>query len=166
MKHVMLLALSGLLFSCMTQQNPDFEKNVALAQTWFEKFCAEDLDAISDMMADNVQWESCFYGTTTMEAKADVLAYLKGWQDAMENITYTPQNFLPGVDPETGQLNGSVRTYGVWKASSAASGKSFEARFYHYMTFNEEGKIINGGDFGDATGVMMAVAPDPEPAAE
>ena len=25
---------------------------------------------------------------------------------------------------------------------------------------NQEGKIINSGDFGDATGLVMAVAPD------
>jgi hypothetical protein len=30
------------------------------------------------------------------------------------------------------------------------------------MTFNDNGLIINGGDYGDAMGVMMAVAPDAE----
>ena len=48
----------------------------------------------------------------------------------MENISYTPAT---GVD-----------------------GKSFAALvkvFTHYFTFNEEGKIINAGDFGDATGM-------------
>ena len=92
--------------------------------------------------------------------KEQTLEYVKGWQGAMENITYTAENFLPGVDPETGQLNGSVRTYGTWAGTNTASGKSFEIYMYHYFTFNDEGKIINSGDFGDATGLMMAVAPD------
>ena len=37
-----------------------------------------------------------------------------------------------------------------------------EVKFYHYLTFDEDGMLINGGDYGDATGVVMAVAPDPE----
>ena len=41
-----------------------------------------------------------------------------------------------------------------------ASGKTFRGLWYHYLTFNEEGKIINGGDFGDATGLVMSVMPD------
>ena len=45
---------------------------------------------------------------------------------------------------------------------STASGKPFEVKFYHYLTFDEDGMLINGGDYGDATGVVMAVAPDPE----
>ena len=28
--------------------------------------------------------------------------YLKGWQDAMEDITWEAENYLPGLDPETG----------------------------------------------------------------
>ena len=62
----------------------------------------------------------------------------------------------------TKMLNGSVRTYGTWTGKNTASGKPFEVKFYHYLTFDEDGMLINGGDYGDATGVVMAVAPDPE----
>ncbi|NCG04588.1 MAG: hypothetical protein GWO82_04570, partial [Bacteroidetes bacterium] len=44
---------------------------------------------------------------------------------------------------------------------STTSGKSFEAKFYHYLTFDENGLIVKGGDYGDAMGIMVAVAPDP-----
>jgi hypothetical protein len=30
------------------------------------------------------------------------------------------------------------------------------------MTFDDAGRIINGGDYGDAMGIMMAVAPGAE----
>ena len=93
--------------------------------------------------------------------KEQAMEYSKGWHDAMENITYTAENYLPGVDPETGLLNGSVRTYGTWTGTNTASGKDFEISMYHYFTFNDDGKIINAGDYGDATGLIMAVAPDP-----
>jgi len=94
--------------------------------------------------------------------KEDVVAYISGWLAAMEDINYEPENFLPGVDPETSLPNGSVRTYGTWTGVNTASGKPFEVKFYHYLTFDDNGMLVNGGDYGDATGVVMAVAPDPE----
>lgn len=160
MKKIIMIAFVSILMSCnQTQQNPNFEKNVELAQNWFTTFTSEDYDGLSALMTDDVQWQSGFYGGPVMDKEA-TLQYMKGWQDAMENITYTPENYLPGVDPETGQLNGSVRTYGIWTGTNTASGKDFEILMYHYFTFNDEGKIINSGDFGDVTGLVMAVAPD------
>tara|TARA_B100000959_G_scaffold140069_1_gene147198 strand:+ start:229 stop:720 length:492 start_codon:yes stop_codon:yes gene_type:complete len=160
MKKLMILILMITLSSCSgLQQNPDFDKNVELAKNWFATFTSEDYDATAALMSEDVEWQGCFYGSPVMN-KVDAMTYMKGWHDAMENITYTPENYLPGVDPETGQLNGSVRTYGVWTGTNTASGKDFEILMYHYFTFNDEGKIINSGDFGDATGLIMAVAPD------
>ena len=160
MKKLFILFISITLFSCSNvEQNPDFEKNVELAKNWFTTFTSEDIDATAELMSDDVEWQGCFYGSPVMNKDA-ATSYSKAWQDAMENISYTAQNYLPGVDPETGQLNGSVRTYGTWRGTNTASGKDFEILMYHYFTFNEEGKIINAGDFGDATGLMMAVATD------
>lgn len=158
MKNYLLLLFVIALTSCTSvQQNPDFEKNVELAKNWFTTFTSEDIDATAALMADEVEWQGCFYGSPVMD-KNGAVEYSKAWQDAMENISYTAQNYLPGVNPETGQLNGSVRTYGTWRGTNTESGKDFEILMYHYFTFNEEGKIINAGDFGDATGLMMAVA--------
>lgn len=160
MKKIIMISLAILLAACtQTPQNPNFDKNVELAKKWFETFTSENFEGVSDFMADDVEWRSCFYGAPLMDKNAS-LEYMKGWHDAMENIKYTPDNYLPGVDPDTGQLNGSVRTYGTWTGTNTASGKNFEVHMYHYFTFNDEGKIINSGDYGDATGLMLAVAPD------
>ena len=80
----------------------------------------------------------------------------------MENISYKPENFLSGVDPETNLPNGSVRTYGTWTGKNTASGKNFKVKFYHYLTFNNDGLVIDGGDYGDATGTVLAVSLDAE----
>ena len=160
MKKIFIM-LVFLLASCSApQQNPDFEKNVELAKNYFATFVTEDFDATAALLSDDVEWQGCFYGTDLMN-KEQAMEYSKGWHDAMENITYTAQNYLPGVDPDSGLLNGSVRTYGTWTGTNSASGKDFEISMYHYFTFNEDGKIINAGDYGDATGLIMAVAPDP-----
>ena len=160
MKKIIMISFAIFIAACtQTQQNPNFEKNVELAKKWFETFTSENFEGVSNFMATDVEWRSCFYGAPLMDKNA-ALEYMKGWHDAMENIKYTPDNYLPGVDPDTGQLNGSVRTYGTWTGTNTASGKNFEVYMYHYFTFNDEGKIIDSGDFGDATGLMLAVAPD------
>ena len=160
MKKLFLIGLTALFISC-SQTNPDFDKNVEIAKELFDVFVTEDFEAVSAFYADEVEYQSAFYGGPIMN-REETLNYLKGWHDAMEDITWEAENYLPGVDPETGLLNGSVRTYGYWSGTNTASGKSFRGLWYHYLTFNDDGKIINGGDFGDATGLVMAVAPDQE----
>tara|TARA_A100001011_G_scaffold369263_1_gene424411 strand:- start:640 stop:1131 length:492 start_codon:yes stop_codon:yes gene_type:complete len=163
MKQILLIFTTALfLVSCTQNPNPTFDANVELAKTWFSLFEAEDMESIAAMFADEVEYQGAFYGMELMSTKEEVLAYMGGWHAAMDSITYTPENFLAGVDPETNLPNGSVRTYGTWRGTSVASGKSFAAKFYHYMTFDDNGLIIEGGDYGDAMGIMMAVAPDAE----
>ena len=77
----------------------------------------------------------------------------------MENISWEAQNYLPGVDPETSLPNGSVRTYGHWSGTPQFL-KNLKGLWYHYLSFDENGKITEGGDFGDATGLVMSVMPD------
>jgi len=157
MKKLIILFVGALLVSC-SQPNPSFDGNVNLAKSWFEKWQAEDIDGLAAMISDDVEWQGAFYGQPLMTNKSDVLDYINGWIGSMEDISYTPENYLPGVDPETNMPNGSVRTYGTWTGKNTASGKNFEVLFYHYMTFDENGMIINGGDFGDATGTVVAVS--------
>ena len=161
MKKLLLFMTLGLFLSCSNVQNPDYETNLELTKQWFDNFGNEDLDFTMSFFADDIEYQSAFYDGPLMN-KDETREYFKGWHDAMEDISYEAQNYLPGVDPDTSLLNGSVRTYGYWSGTNTASGKSFRGLWYHYLTFNEEGKIINGGDFGDATGLVMSVMPDQE----
>jgi ketosteroid isomerase-like protein len=161
MKKLLLFVSLGLFLSCSNVQHPDYERNLEITKQWFDVFVTEDLEATMDFYADELEYQSAFYGGPIM-SKEETTEYLKGWHDAMENITWEAENYLPGVDPDTGLLNGSVRTYGYWSGTNTASGKSFRGLWYHYLTFDENGKIINGGDFGDATGLVMSVMPDEE----
>ena len=43
---------------------------------------------------------------------------------------------------------------------SIASGKEFSVDSYHYFGI-KDGKIIQSGDYFDATGMVMATQPDP-----
>jgi len=65
---------------------------------------------------------------------------------------------LPGVDPETKKMDGSVRYYLDWEVTLSAT-DSTEARsgiihFYESFDFNEDGKIVNQVGYGDFGGLM------------
>ena len=67
-------------------------------------------------------------------------------------------NLLPGVDPETKKMDGSVRYYLDWEVTLSAT-DSTEARsgiihFYESFDFNEDGKIVNQVGYGDFGGLM------------
>ena len=147
------------LSSCTgVQQNPDFDKNVELAKTWFTTFTSEDYDATAALMSEDVEWQGCFYGSPVMN-KEEAMAYMKGWHDAMEDVVYTPVNWLPGVLADTGLPDGSVRSYGKWTGVHSESGKSWELISYHTWDF-KDGLIISGGDYFDAGGLLSSLASD------
>ena len=75
-------------------------------------------------------------------------------------------NLLPGVDPETKKMDGSVRHYIDWEVTLSAT-DSTEARsgvihIYEYFVFNDDGKIINQAGYGDFGGIMEYLHDDDE----
>ena len=158
MKKLILLFVGILFVSC--DSNPDYEKNLATAKKLFELHGEEKIDEQLALVSKDMKIYTPMYGSNEPGDYDAYAAMLKGYQDTFEDIVYTPQAWLPGVDTLTLKPDGSVRTYGTWTGTNTELGKSFEIYMYHYFTFNEEGKIINSGDFGDATGLIMAVALD------
>ena len=87
MKKILLLLTLCLFFSCSNYQHPDYERNLETTKQWFEVFVTEDLDATMDFYADELEYQSAFYQGPIMN-KEETREYLKGWQDAMEDITW------------------------------------------------------------------------------
>ena len=157
MKKIFLLFIIFALGSCVApQQNPNFEKNVELTKAWFDNWENEDLDYLSSKIGESIEWQGAFYANKEyFTTKEDVVAYISGWLAAMEDINYEPENFLPGVDPETSLPNGSVRTYGTWTGVHTETGKEFTLKSYHAMAF-KDGLLIQGGDYFDFGGFMAS----------
>ncbi len=156
MKNLLLITLLTLFVSCSTGQHPDFEANVKTAQTLLELQGTEaDLQAQLDLVHEDMQWQPAFHGSAQID-KAGFGEYLKGWHDVMEDVTYTAVNWLPGVLAETGQPDGSVRTYGKWTGVHTETGKSWELVSYHTWDF-KDGLIISGGDYFDAGGLISSL---------
>ena len=132
MKKLILLFALVFITSCTQNTNPKFDTNLELTKAWFEKWEKEDIEGLTAMISESLEWQGAFYSQKDyITDKSALVGYISGWLEAMEDINYEAQYYLPGVDPETNQVNGSVRTYGTWTGKNTASGKPFEVKFYH-----------------------------------
>ena len=157
MKKLFVLTLITIFASSAPQgSHPDFDKNVETVKTLFALQGTEaDLDAQLALVHEDIEWQPAFHGSAKI-GKDAYKDYLKGWHDVMENVVYTPENYLPGVSAETSLADGSVRTYGTWSGTDSASGKIWELISYHTFDF-KNGKIIAGGDYFDAGGLLASL---------
>lgn len=66
--------------------------------------------------------------------------------------------FLPGVDPKTGILDGSVRFYNTWEITmqktDSTEAKTARLKVYESYDFDKEGKILFQQGYGDASGLI------------
>ena len=153
MKKSILILLVGTLFSCQQGLHPDFEANKAAAEKFLALQGSEaDPAAQMSMIHEDIQWQPAFHGSGLIGKEA-FGEYLMAWQTAMEDVTFTADAYLPGVLQETGLPDGSVRAYGKWRGTDTATGKKWEVTSYHTWDF-KDGKIIAGGDYFDAGGLM------------
>ncbi len=160
MKKFILIAIFGLMISCSNVQHPDYAANVELTKQWIEVFETQNFDLLTQITSTEVDATSPIYG----QGQVGYDGYMetgKFYTGNFSDVTFSDPVFLPGVDNETLIPNGGVRIYGTWSGVSNDTGKEFSVLAYHWFEF-EDGKIISTGDFFDATGMMMAVAPDQE----
>ena len=153
MKKLFTLLLGILIVSCSSDgMHPDYEENLATAKKFIELHNSESLDAQVELLHDELDWSPPMYGSKNY-GKDQHIEAMKGYHAMLDNIQYEADYWLPGVDPETGKNDGSVRTYGTWTGIHTESGKEFSLRSYHAMAF-KDGKIVGGGDYFDFTGFM------------
>ena len=157
MKKLILLFVGILFVSC--DSNPDYEKNLATAKKLFELHGEEKIDEQLALVSKDMKIYTQMYGVNEPGDYNAYAAMLKGYQDAFEDIVYTPQAWLPGVDTLTLKPDGSVRTYGKWTGKNSITGKELDLNGYWYFNFDDEGKVIAQGDFFDFGGMYDAVYP-------
>ena len=159
-----LLLLAALVTDCSTGNHADFEKNTAAAKKYYELHQAEKSAEIHAMIHDDQSWHMPVYGSEMADAQG-LKDALVNYQKEFDNMNFTADYWLPGVDETTGLLDGSTRVYGTWTADHVASGKSVKLTSYHAFAFTD-GKISGGGDWFDFGGMMNSLAPDTEAATE
>lgn len=160
-KVILLVSLLILGVSCnqavesaTSNANPEYTKNLATAQKFFDLFLTEDIEAQTPLICPGVTHYPPFYGSEPGKYDA-FMAAGKAWMDNFDEITYNAEVWLPGTD-SLGVANGSVRTYGVWTAKNPANGNVITTNAYHSFEFNAKGQIHEIRDYFDATGAMAA----------
>ena len=163
MKKYLIIALAMTsLISC--NSNNDmllFKSNKEIAKKYLASYeSPTDYENYVSMTDKKIEHQSPMYGDGIVGYEK-VLEQGNFYMSNFSDVSFIDARWLPGVDEETLEADGSVRVYGTWKGVSNASGKIFSIDSYHYFVI-KEGKIVQSGDFMDATGMVMAVLPDSE----
>jgi len=159
-----ILCLSIMFIAC--QPKPDnsakdaFEKN---SQT-----VLDNLKAFQDENVDYSQYASDFvmrgtsFGAKDSLSLDDVMKSDKWlWENYDLKLLTDPIVLLPGVNPDTKELDGSVRYYGEWQvtipATDSTEAKSGVVKYYESYDFDDEGKILFQQGYGDTSGLFDAL---------
>jgi hypothetical protein len=132
-----------------------YEKNLATLKAGIAAFEKEDIEGWAATIADTAVWISPAYGdmdTTKKHWKESLAYYMANW----DNLKLNNANFLPGIDADTHEFDGSVRYYGQWDGVHK-SGKKTSVNFYGTYNFNADNKIIFGADYFDLGGLLNEV---------
>ena len=159
MKHLLSIILCAILMvSCSTNSSQaEFEKNTKLAKDYFKQFEEKNIDAVLAYLHPDIEWHMPVYGME-MGGIDEVQAAILGYHAEYENLKFTADYWLPGVNTDTGVPDGSTRVYGTWTSTHKRTGKKTNLTSYHSFEF-EDGKIISGGDWFDLGGMMNSLEP-------
>tara|TARA_B110000285_G_scaffold208067_1_gene247964 strand:+ start:295 stop:825 length:531 start_codon:yes stop_codon:yes gene_type:complete len=157
-KVLNFLLLAVLISGCSTGNHTDFEANTAKAKEYFLLHQNENAEAMWEYIHPDLNWHMPVYGSE-MAGVEEIKNALAGYHAAFEDMQFEADYWLPGVDTETGMVDGSTRTYGTWTAKHTETGKEVSVTSYHSFAF-KDGKIIGGGDWFDVGGMMNAINND------
>ena len=150
-----IVAAAAVLFSC-SQPAPDasakFEANSATIAQVFADFEAESDDFFTHFNAEAV-WRGTGLNAPDSVTLEQVTAKYKAAWSKYDYELVSPTNFLPGVNPQTKTVDGSVRGYFEWKISKAATdyteAKSVRVKVYESFDFNPDGEIVYTQVYGN-----------------
>lgn len=149
--------------------NEAFENNSKVALAQIEGWENENLD-YDAVYASNAVLRPTAYNSPDSMSLAEVKENDKEMWAAFDFELLNDPVFLPGVNAETKEADGSVRYYGVWKvtlpATDSTEERSGNIKFYESYDFDADGKIIYQQGFGDFGGLMADLMNDEEASEE
>ena len=140
------ILLSVFILSCNLQTESDdtvnlsFEKNSETMQALLESYANEDVDY--SRFADDVVFRGTLLGAPDSLKLNQIKAIHKDFFAKYDVKHMAPFNFLQGVNPETGEADGSVRFYYDMQVTNSSNGKSVVIPIYESFDFDDEGKAI------------------------
>ena len=146
-KTLYSVLLTVFIFSCDSGNNPNvsavsqsFEKNSETMQALLESYANENVDY--SRFSDEAVFKGTLLGAPDTLRLDQIKAIHKDFFAKYDVKHMAPFNFLQGVNPETGESDGSVRFYYDMQVTNSSNGKSVVIPIYESFDFDDEGKAI------------------------
>lgn len=156
-----IFGLAILIVACQPKADNSakeaFEKNSETVKANLKGFESENVDY--SQYAENFVFMDTGFGSKDSLSLDDMKNMDKTmWANYDFKLLTDPLVLLPGVNTETKQPDGSVRYYGNWQvtlpATDSTEARSGAIHIYEYFVFDENGKIIQQGGYGDFGGLF------------
>ncbi len=143
-KIIYSILISAFIFSCNSETdsavNQSFEENSKTMQALLTSYANEDVDY--SRFSDDVVFKGTLLGAPDTLRLDQIKAIHKDFFAKYDVKHMAPFNFLQGVNPETGESDGSVRFYYDMQVTNSENGKSVVIPIYESFDFDDEGKAI------------------------
>jgi len=164
-KTIYLLTVILCISACNTEvavevtndkESEIFEKNCETVRLYESAFCQESID-----YEKFYSYNAIIKGTTlgakdSMNVADRKAAHQEMWQKYDFSISQ-PLNLLPGVNPETKKMDGSVRMYFNLTITLTENENSITIPMYESYDFDDEGKILFMQYYGDLTSSILSL---------
>ena len=164
-KTIYLLTVILCISACNTEvavevtndkESEIFEKNCKTVRLYESAFCQESID-YEKFYSDNAIIKGTTLGAKDSMNVADrKAAHQEMWQKYDFSISQ-PLNLLPGVNPETKKMDGSVRMYFNLTITLTENKNSITIPMYESYDFDDEGKILFMQYYGDLTSSILSL---------
>tara|TARA_B100000787_G_scaffold167814_1_gene155271 strand:+ start:28 stop:534 length:507 start_codon:yes stop_codon:yes gene_type:complete len=164
-KTIYLLTVILCISACNTEvavevtndkESEIFEKNCETVRLYESAFCQESID-YEKFYSDNAIIKGTTLGAKDSMNVADrKAAHQEMWQKYDFSISQ-PLNLLPGVNPETKKMDGSVRMYFNLTITLTENENSITIPMYESYDFDDEGKILFMQYYGDLTSSILSL---------
>ena len=132
-----------------------FEKNCETVIAYETAFCQENIN-YEKFYSDKAIIKGTILGDNDSMYVADrKIAHQELWKKY--DFSMTPLNPLPGVNPETKKMDGSVRSYFDVTITLTENGNSITIPMYNSFDFDDEGKILFLQYYGDFTAAFLSL---------
>jgi len=132
-----------------------YEKNCETVLAYENAFCQENID-YEKFYSDKAIIKGTMLGDKDSMFVADrKVAHQELWKKY--DFSMSPLDPLPGVNPETKKMDGSVRMYFDITITLTENGNSVTMPMYNSFDFDDEGKILYLQYYGDFTSAFLSL---------
>ena len=164
-KTIYLLAIVICVSACNTSVEVEvtdnnasaiFEKNCETVSAYFQDFSNENIDYTQYYATDAIIKGTMFGAKDSITVNEHKATHAQMWE-AYEFSHSEPLVLLPGVNPETKEMDGSVRLYYSLDVTLTETQRSVSIPIYQSFDFNENGKFLFLQFYGDINAYLLSL---------